>query len=448
MSGNIVQLRKKYYNLSRPYEPLDPGDERNVDLDSLGSPEQRVRGVNWVSQLAQRVEMSDKPVHVLLTGLPGSGKSTELRRLAQRLSQPAGANLLPVLIDADEALDLTSRIDIPDIIFTILHYTDEALLKAEGRSPSAAMGESPLVRFWNWLSKTDLELSKAELAAPDVGKLTVEMKTRPSLREQVRKAVGTHLTRFLREASEELDAMNGRALKLGRAGLVVILDSLEKLRGMSSSWKEVLDSAERVFARGAPYLRLPVHVFYTIPSGLADRDVLFFPMLKLHSPDGERFEPGFQAARELITRRIPMADLSQMLGPVVEQRLERLIRWSGGYPRELIRLLQNALLVEQWPLPESDFNRVLNEIGDQYRRTLSADTFPWLARVAVDHDVTIDRDDKRLEAARMLASNTVLCYRNEREWFDLHPAVKEIPGVAEEIRKLLEQRAKNASGNP
>lgn len=447
MSGNIVQLRKKYYNLFRPYEPLDPGDDRNVDLDALGPPDQRVRGVVWVYQLAQRIEMSYKPVHVLLTGLPGSGKSTELRRLAQRLSRASDANLLPVLIDAEEAFDLSSKIDVPDIIFAILYYADKVLLEAEGKGTSIAMEETPFVRFWNWLSSTEIGLSKAELTLPDVSKLTVEMKTRPSLRDQVRTKVGTRLNVFLEAAGRELEKMNDRALALGRAGLVIMLDSLERLRGTSSSWKDVQESAEQVFGRGAPYLRLPVHAIYTIPSVLADREVLFFPMLKLHFPSGERFEPGFQAAREIILHRMPMEHLAQMLGPDVEQRLNRLIHWSGGYPRELIRLLQNALLVEQWPLTERDLNRILNEIGDHYRRTLPAQAFPWLARVAVTHDLTIDSNEKKLEAALMLNSNAVLCYRNDREWFDLHPSVKEIPGVAEEIRKL-QQQAKEAVGSP
>jgi hypothetical protein len=35
----------------------------------------------------------------------------------------------------------------------------------------------------------------------------------------------------------------------------------------------------------------------------------------------------------------------------------------------------------------------------------------------------------------MLSNNAVLRYLNDRDWFDLHPAVREIPGVAEAIRR-------------
>lgn len=91
------RLRRTYYNLCKPYEALDPDDPRYVDLDSLGTPEARVRGVSWVEKLAEQIELSDEPVCQLFTGLPGSGKSTELRRLARRLEAANGANLFPVL---------------------------------------------------------------------------------------------------------------------------------------------------------------------------------------------------------------------------------------------------------------------------------------------------------------------------------------------------------------
>jgi hypothetical protein len=117
------------------------------------------------------------------------------------------------------------------------------------------------------------------------------MKTRPTLRQKVREAVAAHLTWFLREVSNEIVLLNQRTQATGKAGLVVILDSLEKLRGISTNWEEVLGSAERIFAGGAPYLRLPVHTIYTIPPALVSRrfeQAEFMPMIKLHDRDGNR----------------------------------------------------------------------------------------------------------------------------------------------------------------
>jgi hypothetical protein len=437
------KLRRAYYNRCKPYEVLEPDDPRYVDLDSLGTPEARVRGVSWVEKLAEQIELSDEPVCQLFTGLPGSGKSTELKRLAQRLQDEDGANLLPVLISAEEVFDLGNPIDIPDIIIAILHGTETALLKAEGKNPEAAMGEGYTRRLWNWLTKTDVMLSEAEFAVPDVASLTVELKTRPSLRQRVRMTLAAYLSRFLKEATDELNLMQARAVDLGKEGLVIIFDSLEKLRGISSNWEEVLASAERIFAGGAPYLKLPVHVLYTIPPALISRkrfeQVLFIPMIKLRARDGARFTPGFEAARKLLTRRVPQEALAEIFGPdptTLAQRMEKLIEWSGGYPRELVRLLQSAVAVAQWPVSDSAFQRILNEVGDQYRKLVPADAFPWLARVASEQYLTLQDDKHRQSADLMLSNNAVLRYLNDKDWFDLHPAVREIPGVADEIQKL------------
>lgn len=242
--------RRKLYNACHPSEALSPGDLRYVAIDELGDPGHRVRGEDWVAALARSFELSDKPVHLLVTGLPGSGKSTELRRLARRLEDPERANLLPVIIAAEDVFDLAAPIDVPDILFAILDGVERALLKLESKQPDDAMNEGVFRRIWNMLSRTDVELNKGEFAVPEVGRLVVELKTRPSLRARVRSAVGNQLARVVDEVSEELNAMTGRATRLGSAGLVVIFDSLEKLRGISSNWSDVLDSAERIFSGG------------------------------------------------------------------------------------------------------------------------------------------------------------------------------------------------------
>lgn len=435
-----LERRRYLYNRCKPMEALEPNDPRYVEVDERGDSDHRVRGENWVGKLARRVELSNEPVCELVTGLPGSGKSTELRRLAAQLARPGGANLLPVVIDAEESLDLANPIDIPDIIFAILSATDAALLAAEGKPTGDSMREGYLTRFWNWITKTDVTLTQAHLTVADPARLVLELKTRPSLRAQVRAAVGAHLSRFLDEAHDELRSMQARAERAGRAGLVVIFDSLEKLRGVSTNWELVLQSAEQVFASGAPYLRLPVHAFYTIPTALIARrrfeQVHFMPMIKLAHRDGTPFEAGVEAAYDIVLKRVPVDALREVFGDGLEPRMKRLIEWSGGYPRELVRLLQSALGAEALPLSDSAFARVLNEVGDQYRRMIPATAYLWLARVAVEQELTLDDDEHRKIADAMLSNNAILRYLNDRDWFDLHPAVKEIPGVAVAIEQL------------
>lgn len=427
-----LSTKKKYYNRCNPSEALPPDDERNLDIDGFGT--ESVRGANWVSRLATAIELSDQPVCQLFTGLPGSGKSTELRRLAARLQAPQGAHLLPVIVDGDNSLDLTNEIDIPDIIAAILYGVEKTVLEAEGKDPAAALENGYFVRLWTWLTQTEVELAKTEYAIPGSGaKLVAEMRSRPTLRQRVRATLAAHLSSFLEEAREELLRLELRAKQCGYNGIAVIFDSLEKLRGSSQNWTDVLASAERVFSSGAPYLRLPVHVLYTVPTALINRtlfkDVLFIPMIKLCDRADVPWPDGYAAARELVRRRLPDDIAGEVFGELAEARIRDLIRWSGGYPRELVRLLQSALAQERLPLGENDFQRIFNELKDAYRKVVPADAFAWLAKIAHERYYTVEEEKQRQIADQMLLNNVVLRYVNANDWYALHPAVAEIPGV-------------------
>ncbi|WP_165703572.1 hypothetical protein [Enhygromyxa salina] len=432
--------RRRYlFNRCKPDVALRPSDDRYIDLDA-----RRVRGVDWVARLASRIELSDAPTCQLFTGLPGSGKSTELLRLAERLELRDGANLLAVVVSAEEVLDLLGPIDVPDIVLAVVSACERTLLEAEGKDPETAMEIGYFARLWAWLTRTDVTFTRAEFSVEKVGRLTAELKTRPNLRQRFRETIGVHLNRFLAEVRDELEVMQGRAVALGHAGLVVIVDSLEKLRGTRPTRDQVLASAERVFSDGAPHLQLPVHTLYTIPTALVSRkrfaQVDFIPMIKLHQhphDGGGRFQDGYDAAMQLLLQRVPERDLAELFGANTEARVEQLIEWSGGYPRELVRLLHDSLLSETIPLSDSDFRRLLNEVGDQYRKLIPADAFPWLARVATERYLTVDTEAQRQTADAMLAHNVVLRYLNDQDWFDLHPSVRQIPGVAAEIQRLI-----------
>lgn len=433
------QKRKIYYNRCNPNESLAPNDERNLDIDAWGP--NPVRGINWAEHLAARLELADKPVFEMFTGLPGSGKSTELRRLAARLEDPQRVHLLTVIVDAEEMLDLTTTVDIPDIMSSILYQTERKLREKEGEDPDVVLSEGYLTRLWNWLVKTDIELQKAEYSIPGGPKLVGEMKTRPSLRARVRGIIAAHLSTFLNDVRNELVLFNERARILGYTGLAIIYDSLEKLRGISTNWHEVLGSAEKIFAGGAPYLQLPVHIIFTVPPALATRfgGVSYLPMIKLQTRVGRKFKPGYQVARDLICRRIPDDDLATLLGPQSEKRVRKMIGWSGGYPKELMRIVQSLLTLTSHPVSEKDIDRIGNEIHDAYRKMVPSAAFPWLAKVATEHYLTIENDEHRQVVDLMLTNNAVLRYLNQNDWFDLHPAVYRIPGVQEAIqaRKTL-----------
>lgn len=368
----------------------------------------------------------------LVAGLPGSGKSTELKRLAHYLAVASSVGLLPVFVNAEDLLDLTSTIDIPDVVTAMLFETERAVLSAEGKDPQAALSEGYLHRFWQWLINTDVELGKGNLSMSKDASLAIELKTRPSLRQRVRAAVSTQLSEFLDEARAELQRLEARAITAGYGGLLVIVDSLEKLRGTTSAWYDVLDSAEVLFRKGVPNLELPVHVIFTVPTALLTRipKIRLLPMIKLRDRGGHPFQPGIDAARMLIERRVPADALAAIFGPAVDERVEQLITWSGGYPRVLVRLLQLAIRdAAGGPLSDEQFQRLFAQLVETYRSLVTEDVITWLASVATRRFMTVQDEQHRLAADRMLQNNVILYYANSQGWHDLHPAVYENPEI-------------------
>lgn len=293
-----------------------------------------------------------------------------------------------------------------------------------------------------------MQLGEAEYSIPGGPSLVVEMKTRPTLRQRVRETVSANLTTFLRDAKNEMTLLRERARRRGFRDVIVIFDSLEKLRGISTNWEKVLTSAERVFAAGAPYLQMPVHLLFTTPPALVNRckGIEFLPMIKLQDREGNPYRPGIDAARLLIRKRVPDEILAEMLGPEVEKRVEDLIRWSAGYPREIVRMIQSVILVRENPVPEREMRSILADVWDDYRKLVPADAFDWLARVAVSNYLTIESDSHRPAADLMLQNSAILRYINDDDWYDLHPAVRRIPGVVEAIRDLKKKQEAEASG--
>jgi hypothetical protein len=392
-----------------------------------------VRGVSWVERLAGPIELSpDQPVRRFVTGLPGSGKSTELKRLAVRLGRSDGANLLVVSVDAEQVIDLAQPIDVPDIIMVLVDAAERRVLELEGRSPAESMQERYLERVWHWLRKTDVSLEDVKLGAEALGvagELAVKLRTEPSFRKRVRETLATHFSRFLAEARTELLVLQERVRRAGRAGLCLLLDSLEKNRGISTNWNAVLDSAERVFGAGAPHLDLPVHSIYTVPAAMVGRrvgNIEFMPVIKLRDRAGSTFTPGYGALRTLVRRRIDDPDLVSLLGPDAEDRIERLIARSGGYPREIVQALRWVIELPEHPATSDDLERLYMEGRERYRAVVLASDVPWLASVARSKTLTIEDDEHRLIVDRALQNNVVLRYCNKDVWYDLHPAVYDI----------------------
>jgi len=124
--------RQRYYNRYKPLEALAPDDDRNVEIDAICIDGERPRGAIWVDRIANHFLLADSPLCRFVTGLPGSGMSTDLLRLADHLRQDHTRKVLPVIAKAEGLLDLDAPIDVPGLILAV----DRAVRPQEGQLPT------------------------------------------------------------------------------------------------------------------------------------------------------------------------------------------------------------------------------------------------------------------------------------------------------------------------
>jgi hypothetical protein len=404
------ETKKRLYNACNPDEPLGPEDPRNVDVDAIDAPLPTgarpmipgPRGAPWAEGIASRIELSDRPVMELVTATRGVGLTTELRRLASRLSSPEGAHLLSVLVDGAAVMSLAEPIDVPDLLLPLVEATAGAVVAAGGARQARDGTIGDLLASGSWWSMS---------------------RDGPTARAKVRERVSAELSRFVAEVRDELTLLHGQARGLGYGGIVVLFDSLTRLQGYSANWAEVLESAERTFGLYASYLELPVHVVYTVPPSMTVRlgaPIRFLPAIALRDRQGSTTFAGHVAMASVLQHRVG-GYTSMLLGsaPRIADPAPTLMVASGGVLRDLLRLLQ-AVIVRGSP---DTLTREISTTLEGYRRLLWESDLAWLARVHRIGTLSITNAEERDAAERLLAHGTVLRYATDVDWFDVHPAV-------------------------
>ncbi len=430
-------LKDFYRNLrDRPIEPDDPWYVSLYDDPEL-TPADPVRRLRF------NIETSDLETAQLFSGFRGTGKSTELRRLKAEL-EASGA--VVVICDMQDYLNLHTPVDVSDFLLAMAGAFGESLKADPDILGTDQLSEGYFERFWAFMTRTKVDLTGLGASAKlsDVGvDLKANLKADPTFRQVLQKRLQGHLGAlvsdvhaFFQDCVEALQARYGQDVRV-----VLLLDSVENIRGTALNATEVAASLEVLFHLHAEKLRIPnLHVVYTVPPwlkiktpGLAGRydGEAQIQCVKVRQRDGSPCHQGLAVLERVIARR---GNWRRVLPD--QAALDDMILASGGYLRDLFRLLQSLLrLSEQYGLPATQRTIELakHEVRNNYLPLTHADA-RWLDRIERTHSAQLDDHDRLHDLARFFDNHLVLTYRNGQDWWSVHPLLVE--AVAQQISDL------------
>jgi len=424
----------KALDFDRPLDMDIPAD-RPLYVEGM----HRSGGIDPIDELRGNIEISDRPGTWLFTGHRGVGKSTELRRMAHQLRLQGH---FVVVADMGEYLNLAEPITTELLLLTLVAaLADGADQFLGGERLQASYAQ----RLWDWLATTEVRVDALDAQLPLGGArlgFKTLLKENPVFREQVKRAVSASVGRlysqaklFVQQVSEEIRLHDRYGPK---AKVVLVLDSLERLRVTGADAQACYDAIQRTFDVNGEFLK-PEHidVVYSVPPYLPflsprigsyfGVEVCTLPHVKVFAtPDPQR---GVQAASvdaggvalivQSVQRRMPQVE---QLVPL--RSLQRLALASSGSVRDFFRLLRSVASkarVAQVPLPLADERLI--EVAEQVLRNempLAEEDKQWLRAVRRTNGTGLDKMEHLHKLARLFDSGLILNYRNGREWCEVH----------------------------
>ncbi|MDR3088531.1 MAG: hypothetical protein LBU39_01765 [Desulfobulbaceae bacterium] len=389
-----------------------------------------------IRALSDRIEWAESESVHLLTGFRGNGKSTELLRLKKLLEK---SGCVVFLVDMLKYVLMTKPIAISDFTLSLMAALSDAV------EESADCHLKPLregygARLMNFLTGK-IELGETTIKSP-VADIGLKLQTDTTFKEKIQQSLAGHTTQLVADAHKFVDDLvTAIRREKGKADLKVVLlvDSMEQLRGVGESAQQLYDSVVELFSGQAANLDYPkLHVVYTVPPflpilsknlgrALDGHPISQWPNIHVRGRDGQGDEAGLGIMKRLVAQRF--SDWEEI---VPEDFLNQLAIWSGGDMRDFFRLLREFALIvrtlrEKNPeaAPGED---VVSRVVQQLRNELlpiAKDDARWLAEIHTTKQASLANTKALPDLARFFDSNLIMNYQNGEPWFDIHPVIEE-----------------------
>lgn len=408
---------------------------------------QNAEGEDPVASLRTHIEWATVESVQMFSGFRGTGKTTELFRLKRELE---GKGYLVLYADALKYLSPADEVDVATVLMSVAGAFGEALNEAAGRP---LLAESLWAKVTNLLKNSTFEVTEVatKMEGDLVGALKGGIDVKAAIRtaQSFRQRLQSFLADRLSELKAEVNAFAEEGVKAirkdrGQPDLPVVLlfDQFEQIRGSRANEQAVIHSVERLFAHHFELLKLPlVHVVYTVPPWLrfvrsGPFSITTLPCVRLWANDGERTPcpAGCDRLLQVIRKRVSDGAFERVFGADSEagERLaKRLVTQSGGHLRDLLRLLREmTVLISTWrpalPVTDEVVHRAIQNLRNEFLPVAVEDA-RWLAEIARRRDTALpDSTAESIDRlSRFLDSHLVLYLTNGKDWYDVHPLVRD-----------------------
>lgn len=385
------------------------------------------------SMVMQVTDSGNSALHKLFIGHAGSGKTTELFRLYQRLQEE---NYFVCFGRCDIDLD-SGDVEYTEVLFYILD-----LLIRKANESGIDMKESILndiIAYWTSIQEINVTSIQQEELDVEGGfgagiklknlleimaKIKGIFKSSEETKRQIRQSINPRSSELLTKIKAVIDNLEEELQKKNFPKIpFIILDGLDKIP---------LEQARKIFKEnGSKFSELPIHLLVTFPISLTYteeyRNIQIWlpnpeklPMIKLRNWVNGAYQEGYtegvETMRGIVEKR---ADLTLF----DEGVLNLLIQQTGGYIRDLFRCIGKAAIrarIRQADtISMADAELALNTLESDINGCYSSDLIPAMKDIYQGHKHVNSSE----EITKLMQVGAVLEYNGTR-WCDLHPLVE------------------------
>jgi hypothetical protein len=393
MSNNLILYKKaktlaEVDNAVRLDVPITPDHEFYTDFtDVRGDFEDRMiyktLNVHPKTFVFNREINQNNKVLLFLAGMRGSGKTSELAKIANKLNNKDC--FFCVTCNLDDGLDLNDMEYMDILIFQLERLFEEV------DTINLSLDNDILTSLYGWFGDRVKEVNKlikidgglemaTEVKTPAIlgffsflsitAKLKANLSGSKENADKIRTVFKNNFTEFSQKFNEFIEHVNMVLRNKGVAQeLLFIVDGLEKTATLDIRKKIILEETNRI-------RQIKVNTVFTLPIELMPQRqklnafslVVSFPFVKIREKNGQIVNEAIKRFQDFVYKRI---DANLFDSP---ETVNKAILYGGGSPRELLRVLEYANM-----FADEDTNKIYLKDLDKGIKKLAAETSQYVS---------------------------------------------------------------------